>query len=204
MSVYGGGGLLEVHLKMVKRIVNNSTITPRSHTTLTHHVHTPGSSTVNAAASAASTQLEVFAVFVVNVSAPPTERFGVEVLVSPDGRNSTKLFVDCARGHDGSMCSVGVDGSNCTAEHRRRPGPIATGPLLPVISHPPKINGEIVRVTLHAYVDHGIVEVIFNNRTAFAFSALDPGEGWGGARLFGAVPQNHTLQMWNLKGIHDE
>ena len=159
---------------------------------------------VNAAANTASTQLEIFAAFSVNISAPPTERFGVEVLVSPDGRNSTKLFVDCKRGHDGSMCSVGVDGSNCTAKHRRRPGPIATGPLLPIISHQPKINAEIVRVTLHAYVDHGIVEVIFNNRTAFAFSALDPGDGWGGARLFGAVPKNHTLQTWNLKGIYDE
>ena len=316
------------------------------------------------ARAASSMQLEVFASFSFNASAPPAGPFGVEVLGSQDGRNSTKLLVDCTRVHDGSNCTVGIDGSNCTSG-RRRGGPVALGPLLPVIlphghtppaplgagwtavaskgsfgdydagaaafaaalaASPSKLvrrdcascddaaarhvfykrltplpaydllnvlknswtlergnqfnidfelystlddalagdsskrwafcNGDdpdvgafrdcgpeirgpgqwnsfnghggqpdvrfavatgakpspppppppppgMVTVSVHAVVDHGIVEAIFNNRTAISMSALSPAATWTAARLFGPVPENHTVQMWNLKGIHE-
>lgn len=143
-----------------------------------------------------SMQLEVVASFSFNVSSPPAAPFGVAVLGSQDGLNSTKLSVDCTRAEDGSMCRVTVDDSNQT-------GRVHTGPLLPLIDqnqHPPPTG--MITITLHAYVDHGIVEVIWNNRTAIACTALAPNATWTMLQLFGPVPKNHMMETWSLKAAH--
>lgn len=163
-----------------------------------------GSSGSRSALIASSMQLEVVASFTFNISSPPAGPFGIAVLGSPDGRNSTKLLVDCTTGQDGSICRVGIDATNQSST--RTSGSRATGPLQPILPAPwvhlPRPTG-MVTVSMHAYVDHGIVEAIFNNRTAMAFSGMTPSVNSTEVRLFGSIPQDYTVQTWELAGIHD-
>jgi len=141
----------------------------------------------------ASMQLEVVASFTFSASNPPTAPFGVEVLRSPSGWDNasepaTRLQVDCSGG--AAACTVGVDAG-------AQGGKKGFGPLLPVIDTD---KTESVTVSLHAIVDHTIVEAIFNKRTAMVVYAVPQAETDTHVMLFGADDSKVTakLETWEL------
>ena len=128
-------------------------------------------------------QLEVIATFKINVSSLPSAVFGVDVLANPDGGAAVSLFVDCSAPAADADCHVHMDAS-------AHGGTISTGPLL--FGH-----GEEGLVRMHAIVDHSIVELIVNNRTAIVGAALSPAEADAGIKLFGAGV-DASMEYWEL------
>ena len=131
-------------------------------------------------------QLEVIATFKINVSSLPSAVFGVDVLANPDGGAAVSLFVDCSAPAADADCHVHMDAS-------AHGGTISTGPLL--FGH-----GEEGLVRMHAIIDHSIVELIVNNRTAIVAYASPPSEHHSGVRLFGAGV-HAAVDYWVLDSI---
>ena len=133
-------------------------------------------------------QLEVIATFKINVSSLPSAVFGVDVLANPDGGAAVSLFVDCSAPAADADCHVHMDAS-------AHGGTISTGPLL--FGH-----GEEGLVRMHAIVDHSIVELIVNNRTAMTVFAQPPDGNHTGLALFGeAEAVKASVQGWRLASI---
>ena len=96
---------------------------------------------------------------------------------------AVSLFVDCSAPAADADCHVHMDAS-------AHGGTISTGPLL--FGH-----GEEGLVRMHAIVDHSIVELIDNNRTAIVGAALSPAEADVGIKLFGAGV-DASMEYWEL------
>eukprot|EP00037_Helgoeca_nana_P037818 m.17890 g.17890 ORF g.17890 m.17890 type:complete len:641 (+) comp9448_c1_seq1:4801-6723(+) len=143
-------------------------------------VPTPAKAEAAAVATKGSLQLEVFASF--TWTGPnPTKPFGVTVL-----GGAANLTVDCTADVASAPkaqggCQVGVMKSS--------------GPLMPIGTK---------TVTVHAFVDHSIVETIFNNRTAMVTYAVLQDETATSVALFGLDGLDGTvvtgqLTTWQLK-----
>lgn len=143
-------------------------------------VPTPAKAEAAAVSTKGSLQLEVFASF--TWTGPnPTKPFGVTVL-----GGAANLTVDCTADVASAPkaqggCQVGVMKSS--------------GPLMPIGTK---------TVTVHAFVDHSIVETIFNNRTAMVTYAVLQDETATSVALFGLDGLDGTvvtgqLTTWQLK-----
>jgi hypothetical protein len=110
----------------------------------------------------ATIQCEVVA----RATSVPGAASGVSVLVSQDGKSSTKILVDFGR--QLVMVDATEQGNDA----------IRAGPLL----------GDASKgVTIHAYVDHSIIAVIFNNRTSLTVSVAPPDATADGVATIGKV-----------------
>ena len=148
---------------------------------------------------------EVVATFTFDAATPPRSRFGVSVLGA--GEAATNVFVDCSTYADGNGCVAGTDSSS-------QKGREISGPLLPTdlartaittAMHTTTSAGSAVATThIHIYVDGGIVEAIFNNRTAMvAYATPDSAEATDIA-LFGVGGAvGGELQSWQLKPVNN-
>ena len=130
----------------------------------------------------------MMAKFTFNSQQLPVEPFGVDVLCV--NASCTRLVIDCST----PPCSVRV---NTSAQPDSHHASITTGPLLPLVTSATAGN---VTVLVHAVVDHTIVEVIFNNRTAMVVYAYPPSASAKACSLFavgGGV--KGTIETWELK-----
>jgi sucrose-6-phosphate hydrolase SacC (GH32 family) len=137
----------------------------------------------------ASMQLEVYATF--DVPGGPLSDvplFGVDVLAASDGSSAVALSVDCSAPATDADCHVHVDATG-------QGGSVHTAPLL-------FGGGAAGRgvVAMHAIVDHSIIELIVNNRTAIVAYASPPSEHHSGVRLFGAGV-HAAVDYWVLDSI---
>ena len=125
--------------------------------------------------------------FTFNSQQSLVEPFGVDVLCV--NASCTRLMIDCST----PPCSVRV---NTSAQPDPHHALITTGPLLPLVTSATAGN---VTVVVHAVVDHTIVEVIFNNRTAIAGTySKPPQQDSYQVRLFGSAPFVE-MQTWELE-----
>ena len=139
--------------------------------------------------AAASMQLEIFATFSIpsTASLPAVAAFGVDVLAAMDGSSAVSLLVDCSALADADAdCHVVVDATG-------QGGKVYKAPLL-------YGAGDNGTVSMHAIVDHSIIELIVNNRTAIVAYAYPPTDQHSGVRLFGTEVQA-KLDYWPLRGI---
>lgn len=90
---------------------------------------------------------------------------GVDVLISPDGKSKASVLVDFEKE------IVMVDATKAGNSDVR------AGPLL----------GSTDAVTIHAYIDHSIVAVIFNNRTSLTVSVKPASEDADGVAATGST-----------------
>ena len=75
--------------------------------------------------------------------------------------------------------------------------------MLPAAS---QSDGAETEVNIHAIVDHSIIEVIVNNRTAFTFYTKPTAASAQFAGLYGMSAGNNvtgTLDMWKLKDANN-
>ena len=127
-----------------------------------------------------SPQLEIRGRFTFDATVAPREPFGIAVLCGSDGK-CARLVIDCtAGGSDGLPCTAGVD---ATAYG----GHVVEAPLLHA---PGRAGGGLV--TVHAFLDGGLLEVIFNNRTAVSTVAPRASEDAVGLKTFGPGPQDRA------------
>ena len=137
----------------------------------------------------ASMQLEVVATFT-GILDLPKPVFGVDVLVPANGSQSVSLTVNCMAPAADADCHVSVGGAMVP---QTSVGPLLFG------------AGEAGVVRMHAIVDHSIIELIVNNRTAIVQYAAPPSEKWSGVRLFGPgqaeLGYQATLDYWDLDTI---
>ena len=69
------------------------------------------------------------------------------------------------------------------------------GPIMPIGTN---------TVTIHAYVDHQIVETIFNNRTAMVTYSAPPDETHTAVSLFGVgAAVSGTIETWELEAANN-
>lgn len=118
----------------------------------------------------------------------PTDGFGVHVHgVGGNGTEHAFLSVNPLTG----QVSVGAvnqsgdcGGSTCTY----------TAPLLPI---------DAAAVTVHAILDHELIEVIFNNRTAFTFRTQPSSADAGYVSIGGTGFTSASVQTWKLKSANN-
>ena len=134
--------------------------------------------------TAASMQLEVVASF--TMGSKPQSIFGVDVLAAMDGSSAVSLLVDCSAPAADADCHVVVDATGQGGQ--RSQGPLLFG------------AGQAGVVTMHAVIDHSIIELIVNNRTAIVAYATPPSDDHTGVRLFGATA-TPSMDYWLLDGI---
>lgn len=121
-----------------------------------------------------SLQLEVLTTFSWTGSAP-TSAFGVSVL-----NGTAKITVDCTTKAPDAPCMVTSP---------------AAGPIMPL---------DTTTVTVHAIVDHEIVETIVNNRTAMAtYHKNIPSADCTAVALFGTDGIQATIKTWALKAANN-
>ena len=140
----------------------------------------------------ASMQLEVVATFT-GILDLPKPVFGVDVLVPANGSQSVSLTVDCTAPAADADCHVSIGGATVP---QTSVGPLLFG------------AGERGVVRMHAIVDHSIIELIVNNRTAIVQYASPPSEAWSGVRLRGpgqpgqlGLGYQASLDYWELDSI---
>ena len=157
------------------------------------HTHTVALDTL----TAASMQLEVFASFTIYNA---TTMFGVDVLAALDGSSAVSLVVDCTSPGADADCHVVVDATAQGGGRSQGPLLFGTGP------------SSVMNVTMHAIVDHSIIELIVNNRTAIVEYANPPTDQHTGVRLFyrTSATEQHagvsstgaaSMDYWQLDGI---
>lgn len=102
---------------------------------------------------------------------------GVDVLISADGKSKASILVD----FDKEL--VMVDATSAGNSDVR------AGPLL----------GNTDAVTIHAYIDHSIIAVIFNNRTSLTVSVKPASEDADGVAVIGSTVSAivHKLESAN-------
>jgi len=121
-----------------------------------------------------SLQLELVATFSWSGDAPSAP-FGVSIL-----NGTTKISIDCTKDHPDAPCMVASP---------------ASGPILPIGAS---------TVTVHAIVDHEIVETIVNNRTAMVtYHKNIPSDSSTAVELFGTEGIHATIQTWNLNAANN-
>lgn len=127
--------------------------------------------------------------FLILIQSPKTSNVSAPFGVAIQG-GAAKLSVDCKGTHERQAeatadgCMVGVSD--------------AAGPLLPLGTK---------TATIHAYVDHSIVETIFNNRTAMVTYSSPADATSTGVALFGVVPNSGvkaTITTWNLATANND
>ena len=116
--------------------------------------------------SAGSLQMEIVANF-----ARQQGTFGLVLLSDSHGEGGVNLTIEC----DGNACTAHAD---------------ASAQKLPAYTAPLRTAGTY---SIHAYVDTNIVELIINNRTAFAMYANPPPEN-----AFFSVLGNGDVKAWEL------
>jgi len=124
-----------------------------------------------------SQQVEVYAVFAVAAGADAQAEFGVRALLSEDGLDAQTLAVNLGRGLVGAAAHA--------------------GPLLP-----PPTPGAAFTVTMHAIIDHSIVTVIVNNRTAITAIVAPRDADSSRLELYGVdgvTIAATTFQAWALR-----
>jgi sucrose-6-phosphate hydrolase SacC (GH32 family) len=124
---------------------------------------------------ARSQQVEVVVDFVLHAGSEGAV-FGVNVLASADGQDATAIGVSLA---DGQVFA------------HDRAGPLVFDPAAPATVH------------LHAVVDHSIVTVIVNNRTAITRYVTPRDANSDGVELFGVdgTTITATVAVWQLASI---
>lgn len=135
-------------------------------------------------------QVEVFAQFQIPTGAvSDLQPFGVEVLKGSNGEG-TRIGVDPAKG------LVMVDG---TTQGNKD---IRAGPLLP---------GDATLVSIHAIIDHSIIEVIVNNRTALTVYVTPSSDQSVGVALYGTEDNgvnlgkvSGDLHVWELESANHQ
>merc|ERR1712039_87280 len=116
--------------------------------------------------------------------APPPSLlpFGVEVLKGADGAG-TRIGVDPIRG------LVTVNGTT------QGNNDVRAGPLMP---------GNATHVTIHAIVDHSIIEVIVNNQTALTVYVTPSSNTSVGVELYGLSEKvTGDVQVWELAAANN-
>jgi len=132
--------------------------------------------------AAGSLQLEVVATFTWT-GANPTTPFGVSVL---DGAQT--IMLDCSGTDPAAPGGCMVVGGVSTATDYSRG---AKGPLMPIGKK---------SATIHAIVDHSILETIVNNRTAMVTYGAPATEGSTAVQLVGVgAGVQGTISTWSLK-----
>jgi len=134
-------------------------------------------------------QVEIYAKFVIPGGAESElQPFGVEVLKGPDG-DGTRIGIDPASG------LVVVDGTSQGNDDVR------AGPLM---------QANCTEVTIHAIIDHSIIEVIVNNRTALTVYVTPKSKRSVGVALYGAGNDGKNvnavsgkLQVWELEAANN-
>lgn len=123
-----------------------------------------------------SQQVEIIADFSVAAGADPQAEFGVAVLLSEDGADAQRVGVLLG------PQLVGAAG--------------AAGPLSPAMA-----PGAAAAVHLHAIVDHGIISVIVNNRTAITVFVTPRDADSSRVELYGVDGSTITAtwQAWALR-----
>ena len=121
-------------------------------------------------------QLEVFATFTLAAGSDPRAEFGVAVLQSADGEDETRVSV---------LLGPQLVGAATSA-----------GPLAPQVA-----PGAAAVVTLHIIVDHALLTVICNNRTAITTYAAPRDANSTGISLFGVdgAGVKATWSAWALR-----
>ena len=146
---------------------------------------------------------EVVATFTFDAATPPRSRFGVSVLGA--GKAATNVFVDCSTYADGNGCVAGTDSSS-------QKGREISGPLLPTdlartaitTATATSAGGTVATTHIHIYVDGGIIEAIFNNRTAMVAYATPDSAKATDIALFGVGGAvGGELQSWQLKPVNN-
>ena len=130
-----------------------------------------------------SLQMEIYATF--SCFLKPTQAFGVRF---SNGSTSTfELSIDCTEGREEAPCMAHAAND--------------AGPILPVGA---------TTFSLHAIVDHQIVESIFNNRTAIVSylgtSTMGP-SSFSDVELFGVEAGSGVtanLSAWSLRGANNK
>merc|ERR1712194_74272 len=114
--------------------------------------------------------------------------FGVEVLMGANGE-STRIGVDPIRG------LVTVNGTT------QGNADVRAGPLMP---------SNATEVTVHAFIDHSIIEVIVNNQTALTVYVTPSSNASVGVRLYGTGKDGQNVgkvtgefQMWDLDAANN-
>merc|ERR1711957_84590 len=134
-------------------------------------------------------QVEIYAKFVIPAGAESElQPFGVEVLKGPDG-DGTRIGIDPASG------LVVVDGTT------QGNADIRAGPLM---------QANCTEVVIHAIIDHSIIEVIVNNRTALTVYVTPKSKRSVGVALYGAGNDGANanavsgkLQVWELEAANN-
>jgi len=134
-------------------------------------------------------QVEIYAKFVIpGGAASELQPFGVEVLKGPDG-DGTRIGIDPASG------LVVVDGTSQGNDDVR------AGPLM---------QANCTEVVIHAIIDHSIIEVIVNNRTALTVYVTPKSKRSVGVALYGAGNDGMNvnavsgkLQVWELEAANN-
>jgi sucrose-6-phosphate hydrolase SacC (GH32 family) len=133
-----------------------------------------------------SLQLELVASFSWT-GAAPTHQFGVSVL-----GGVASITVDCTTKAAEAPCMVTVN--SCLGGVLVGDSPVV-GPILPVGAS---------TVTVHAIVDHEILETIVNNRTAMVtYHKNIPSASSTGVALFGAYGLTATISTWELDAANN-
>jgi len=124
-----------------------------------------------------SQQIEVFTQCTISQGSGDTS-FGIFVLLSSDGLDFTRLGVSLAR--DQVFVNAAV-------------GPLVRDPMHPDV------------ISFHAIVDHSIVTLIVNNRTAITSYVTPRDENSNRVEMFGINGNDTTCntQVWNLRTIYD-
>merc|ERR1711957_373501 len=133
--------------------------------------------------------VEIYAKFVIPGGAESElQPFGVEVLKGPDG-DGTRIGIDPASG------LVVVDGTSQGNDDVR------AGPLM---------QANCTEVVIHAIIDHSIIEVIVNNRTALTVYVTPKSKRSVGVALYGAGNDGANanavsgkLQVWELEAANN-
>ena len=132
-----------------------------------------------------SQQLEIIADFVVGTDADPEAQFGVRALLSEDGADAQVLAVNLGR---------------VTVSAAGHAGPLLPPPP-PSAAAPPASRAPYT-VHLHAIIDHSIVSLIVNNRTAITAIVAPRDADSDRLELFGVDGVTITVanwQAWSLR-----
>lgn len=128
--------------------------------------------------------LEIYACFNISSTAPPPAPFGLRVLGCADGIQHADILVDAPRQH------AKIDRSTTDGDVRAGPLPALSG-----------VGGG--EMCVHAYVDHSLVTVIFNNVTAVTAYVHAPSDACDLVSVVGLDPDAGSdlvsLSVWPLQ-----
>jgi len=141
--------------------------------------------------TASSFQYEVFAQFSINTTDAHDAPFGVQVMCNDDSTACASLYLNCTGVATSNTCETGVDATSVGGDK-------TTGSVWLPSAGP---DDQLV-VQIHAIVDGGTIEAIFNNRSAFAVHVTPPNAPGTGTHTFespGARVVNSNV--WDLAAI---